>query len=108
MGGGGERHVKDDADRVPDGHTDPDGRHTEVRLPRRRRRYVTIYRVPTQVLQSLIKSYIYFSICKALQSLIFGVFLYKRDYKVLFLKEKKVSESEIWFLSESKITSIDN
>ena len=54
-------------------------------------------RVPTQVLQSLIKSYICFSICKALQSLIFGVFLTKRSYKVLFLKEKKVSEMEVWF-----------
>ena len=55
-------------------------------------------RVPTQVLQSLIKSYICFSICKALQSLIFGVISYQRSYKVLFLKEKKVLELEIWFL----------
>ena len=54
-----------------------------------------LHRVPTQVLQSLIKSYICFSICKALQSLIFGVFLSKRSYKVLFLKEKKVSVLEM-------------
>ena len=53
--------------------------------------------VPTQVLQSLIKSYICFSICKALQSLIFGVFSTKMSYKVLFLKEKKVSELEVCF-----------
>ena len=46
-------------------------------------------RVPTQVLQSLIKSYICFSICKALQSLIFGVFLSKRSYKVLFFERKE-------------------
>ena len=52
-----------------------------------------IYRVPTQVLQSLIKSYICLSICKALQSLIFGVFSPKRTYKVLFLKE--VSDLEL-------------
>ena len=48
-----------------------------------------------QVLQSLIKSYISFSICKALQSLIFGVFSSKRSYKVLFLKEKKISVLEM-------------
>ena len=42
------------------------------------------YRVPTQVLQSLIKSYIDFSICKALQSVIFWYFRQKRSYKVLF------------------------
>ena len=46
-------------------------------------------RVPTQVLQSLLKSYIRFSICKALQSLIFWVFSSKRSYQVLFLKEIK-------------------
>ena len=62
-------------------------------------------RVPTQVLQSLIKSYICFSICKALQSLIFlGYFSSKRSYKVLFLKEKKGSELEMWFPPRSKIT----
>ena len=54
-------------------------------------------RVPTQVLQSLIKSYICFSIYKALQSHIFGVFSSKRSYKVLFLKEKKVSVLEMYF-----------
>ena len=36
--------------------------------------------------------YICFYICKALQSLIFGVFLSKGSYKVLFLLEKKDSE----------------
>ena len=51
------------------------------------------YGVPTQVLQSLIKSYIYFPICKALQSLIFWVVSFKRSYKVLYLIVKKVSES---------------
>ena len=35
----------------------------------------------------LIKSYIGFSICKALQSLIFGYFQPQRFYKVLFLIE---------------------
>ena len=45
------------------------------------------YRVPTQVLQSLIKSYIFFPIC------IFWVFSFKRSYKVLYLMVKKVSES---------------
>ena len=58
-------------------------------------------RVPTQVLQSIIKSCIRFSVCKALQSLIFLVFLSKRSYKVLFLKEKKVSELEMWKLKVS-------
>ena len=38
------------------------------------------------------KSYICFSICKALKSLIFGVFPPKRSYKVLFLFEETVSE----------------
>ena len=36
------------------------------------------FRVPTQVLQSLIKSYICFPVCKALQSLIFGVFFIQK------------------------------
>ena len=45
-----------------------------------------------QVLQSLIKSYNCFSFCKALQSLIFGIFWSKMSYTVLFLIEKKVSE----------------
>ena len=54
---------------------------------------VRSYRVPTQVLQSLRKSYICFSICKALQSLIFWVFSNKRSFKVLFLIIKKVSGS---------------
>ena len=49
--------------------------------------FVCNIRVPTQVLQSIIKSYICFFICKALQSLIFLVFPPKRSYKVLFLKE---------------------
>ena len=51
---------------------------------------IVMYMVPTQVLQSLItlKSYICVSICKALQSLIFGVFPPRRSYKVLFLLEK--------------------
>ena len=48
-------------------------------------------RVPTQVLQSLIKSYICFSIYKALQSLIFWYFRPNRSYKVLFLIEKDIS-----------------
>ena len=39
---------------------------------------LSINRVPTQVLQSLIKSYICFFICKALQSLIFGVFFIQK------------------------------
>ena len=50
-----------------------------------------LYRVPTQVLQSLIKSYICFFVCKALQSL-FLSFLSKRSYKILFLLEKKGAE----------------
>ena len=41
-------------------------------------------RVPTQVLQSLIKSYIWFSICKALQSLIFRCFGQKGLIKSYF------------------------
>ena len=49
-----------------------------------------LLRVPTQVLQSLIKSYICFSICKALYSLILGYFRPNRSYKVLFLIEKEV------------------
>ena len=48
-----------------------------------------LIRVPTQVLQSLIKSYFSFSIYKALQSLIFWVFSPTRSYKVLFIKGKK-------------------
>ena len=64
--------------------------------------------MPTQVLQSLIKSYICFSICKALQSLIFEVFWSKRSYTVLFLKEEKVSEFEMEFPSQSKMTEINN
>ena len=36
--------------------------------------------------------YLFFQLCKALQSLIFGVFPSKMSYKVLFLLEKKVSE----------------
>ena len=45
-------------------------------------------RVPMQVLQSLIKSYICFPVCKALQSLICGVFLFKRSYEVIYLREE--------------------
>ena len=48
------------------------------------------YRVPTQVLQSLIKSYIVFFIYKALQSLIFGYFRPQRSNKVLFLIENNL------------------
>ena len=62
-------------------------------------------RVPTQVSQSLIKSYICFSICKALQSLVFLVFSSKRSYKVLFLKGKKGSELAMWFPPWSKINN---
>ena len=40
---------------------------------------------------SLIKSYIWFSICKALQSLILRCFWPKRSYKVLFLIGKDFS-----------------
>ena len=47
----------------------------------------SLYRVPTQVLQSIIKSYIGFSIYKALESLIFGYFRPQRCYKVLFFVE---------------------
>ena len=47
--------------------------------------------MPTQVFQSLIKSYIF--LCKALQSLILWVFSFKRSYKVLYLIVKKVPES---------------
>ena len=52
--------------------------------------------MPTQVLQRLI---FVFSICKALQSLIFVVFLSKRSYKVLFLFEKKDSDLRIMVLT---------
>ena len=53
----------------------------------------------------LTKSYNCFSIYKALQSLILGIFSPKRSYKVLFLKGKKiVSELEMLFLPWSKIT----
>ena len=52
-------------------------------------------RVPTQVLQSLIKSYILFSIYKALQSLIFLYFRPNRSYKVLYLTEKEISDLQI-------------
>ena len=38
------------------------------------------------------KSYICFSVCRALQSLISGLFLPKGSYKFLFLLEKNVSE----------------
>ena len=53
--------------------------------------HIYIYRRPTQVLQSVIKSYICFSIYKALQSLIFWYFRPNRSYKVLFLIEKDIS-----------------
>ena len=52
----------------------------------------------------LTKSYIRFSFCKALQSLILGVFLSKRSYKVLSLMEKKVSELEMRFPPWNKST----
>ena len=42
-------------------------------------------RVPAQVLQSLIKSYIGFSICKAVQCLICGYFRPQMSYKDIFL-----------------------
>ena len=41
----------------------------------------------------LAKSYICFSVCKALQSFISRVFSSKISYKVLFFIEKKISES---------------
>ena len=46
-------------------------------------------RVPTQVLQSLIKSYIRFSVCKALQSLIFWYFCPRGRIKSYFGKKRK-------------------
>ena len=49
-------------------------------------------RFPTQVLQSLIKSYICFSIYKALQILTLRYFLPNRSYEVLFLIEKDISD----------------
>ena len=55
-------------------------------------RVYSYVRVPTQVLQSLIKSYICFSICKALQSLILGYFRPKGSYKVLYFIQKEISE----------------
>ena len=54
----------------------------------------SVSRVPTQVLQSLIRSYIRFSVCKALQSLIFGIFSANRSYKVLFLLKSKFQNNE--------------
>ena len=51
-----------------------------------------IDRVPTQVLQSLIQSYICFAICKALQSLIVWYFRQKGSYKVLFLIEREIQK----------------
>ena len=52
-------------------------------------------RVPTQVLQSLIMSYICFSVCKALQSLISGIFSSKMSYKVLFLLKSKFQTNKM-------------
>ena len=46
---------------------------------------INIYRVPKQVLQSLVFSYSYVTYCKVFQSLILGYFLPKRSYKVLLL-----------------------
>ena len=43
-------------------------------------------------LTNLLKSYICFSDCKALQIPILGLFLTERSYKVLFLLEKKFPE----------------
>ena len=54
-----------------------------------------IIRVPTQVLQSLMKSYIRFFIYKALQGLFLGYFWPNRSYKVLFLIEKEISVWQI-------------
>ena len=50
--------------------------------------HACLFRVPTQVLQSLIKSYNCFSIYKALQSLIFWYFRPNRSYKVLYFYRK--------------------
>ena len=61
--------------------------------------HAVVHRVPgalsmyTQGAHTGLKtSYICVSICRALQSLISGLFLSKRSYKVLFLLEKNVSE----------------
>ena len=49
----------------------------------------------------LMKSYICFSICKALQSLIFVYFRPNRSYKILmFIQKKKISTDNLSFLLE--------
>ena len=47
---------------------------------------------PCRSYKDYIKSYICFSICKALYSLIFGYLRPKRTFIVLFMIEKEVSE----------------
>ena len=51
-------------------------------------------RLPLQVLQSIIKSYFCFSVCKALQSLNFGIFSSDRSSKVLFLIKSKYLDNK--------------
>ena len=48
-------------------------------------------KVSMQVCQSIIRSYIGFSICNALQSLILGYFRRHRSYKVLILIESIIA-----------------
>ena len=65
---------------------------------------VPFYRVPTQVLQSLIKAYIRFSFVRPYKVLFLGYFLPEGLIIFLFCLKKKVSEFEVWFSPCNKIT----